>query len=140
MISRFRLTLDAAMMMAARSRHYQEHADLSRRFRCVVWGSSPQCHRNYEMTITETVKADDIDNALYRVHVLAGQVRDHAEQLLSPDDDSLRERHIQLLDSMSGLVETHAIPAVLIGFWSIIVRRQVGRIVPRLALGTSYRR
>lgn len=115
-LSRFRLSMDTALMVHYRVENMLAASRPARFFRYLTWDSSPQFHRDYEMTVVESVSRERLPGALEVMHTVVFQMEKSFDELTDDEDDTLRNVHISHLAFLGGILTSHTLPAVLIGF------------------------
>ena len=114
-LSRFRLTVDTAMMFQMRVKHWRELTGDIKVCRYLTWDSSPQYHRDYEMTTVESIPLSEVATALKVAHIIYGDAWLRSGELLDPEGSTVQERHLEQLSILSGLIHIHALPPVVVG-------------------------
>ena len=111
-ISRSHLTLDVGFMMHRRVRNSLKPEQI----RYLMWDSSPQFGRDYQMCLVQEVEAQDLAHMFLKVQCLvqAWQPQDGVEPAF--DDEQAIEHEAQQMQELRAKLQVHALPTVLIGF------------------------
>ena len=110
-ISRFRLTMDVAAMLRARVRNWQLYQQGVRSCRYVLWNSSPQFHRDYELVLIDTLTIDDDLKVVEAMYSMAQSVQLEAEDLAQDEERMVMQ--FSEMETVRVAISRHALQCVL---------------------------
>ena len=113
-LSRFRLSADVAFMLWQRVQHHLEHLRHEDFCRFMLWDSSPQYHRDYELILMESVSRWELPDLWGHLETIATENFHDDLDRLTPD-----QKHAAAVASMNSIrhsLHVHALPATQIGF------------------------
>ena len=128
-ISRARLTLDVGFMLHKRVENWLNPDKI----RFLMWDSSPQFGRDYQMALVQEVKKDDLPVALrslLRMETLfVGDAPDFG------DDEAFVQTRADM-DILRKIICLHAVPSVLIGFGAASFSHKLWSLLHAIRLET----
>ena len=132
MISRFRLTLDVAMMLRQRVANHNSFLSGHRAARFLTWDSSPQFHKDYELILVESAAYENLPRILSLSNGLYMESLEALEDVCT--DQQALEKHCQDMADLGPLVVRHALPCVLIGFGAASLSHKVAALAHAVRL------
>ena len=135
-VSRFRLTIDVAVMLKDRCRHYEEYRANIMPVRHLTWDSSPQFNRDYESVLVQTIECTDILPALQLARDIQVTATTRIEELLPYDheDHGVLQEHIEDMQKLRKMIKIHALPSVCIGFGASSFEHKLSALVHAVRL------
>eukprot|EP00439_Symbiodinium_sp_Y106_P044041 s2186_g5.t1 len=127
-ISRAHLTLDVGFMLHHRIRNRLSPGMV----RYLLWDSSPQFGRDYQMCLLQSVASADLPCVLQsfsRMHELFQNDESESFDLDENQTAALLEQSRQHMDALTSKLELHALPTVLIGFGSATFEHKLGAMM-----------
>ena len=118
-VSRAHLTIDAGFMLQQRIYNRTSPDQL----RYLMWDSSPQFGRDYQMCLLQSVAKSDLPSILQNLVQLC-QLRED-DDAINFDDDAVLEQEQMLMSDLRSKIRTHALPTVLIGFGAATFQRKL---------------
>ena len=140
-ISRAHLTLDVAFMLHKRV----ENLQCPSKVRYLMWDSSPQFGRDYQMSLVQEIRKEDLPLVLrgFRTLMDAGGAAAGAGALQAAELLENEEAFANMKASMDMLhekVTVHALPAVLIGFGAASFSHKLWALLHSIRLETFTER
>ena len=111
-ISRAHLTLDVGFMLHQRVRNLQ----CSEQLRYLLWDSSPQFGRDYQMCLVQSVESTDLPQILQSFNSMFQLWGSDDENAVSFDDEDAIQQDALHMENIQKRLCLHALPTVLIGF------------------------
>ena len=135
-ISRFRLTMDTAMMLLERRRHWREYKQGEQHVRYLMWDSSPQFGRDYELALVHSLAFCHLAAAWKLACCIQGTADKQTEELLNSeeDDSDLLDKHAKDMARLHGMLGVHSLPCVLIGFGASSFAHKFGALLHSMRL------
>ena len=111
-ISRGHLTLDVAYMLHHRVCNWKRPDKV----RYLMWDSSPQFGRDYQMCLTQAIESCELPSMLQSFYSLCELWQTEDEPRPNFDDQAAIEQDSNLINEIHKTLCIHALPTVLIGF------------------------
>ena len=111
-ISRAHLTLDVGFMLYQRVRSLQ----CPEQVRYLLWDSSPQFGRDYQMCLVQSVDSSELQQILQSFNSMCQLWKSDDENAVSFDDEDAIQQDALHMENIQKRLCLHALPAVLIGF------------------------
>ena len=129
-LSRFRLCFDVGMMLRERLKNHEAHRTGKAQWLYLVWDSSPQYHRDYELAFLESVAKRDTPKLMRLLEEIALDAA--SDDLLASLE--LQDKHKRDLEAATALIHRHNLPAVMIGFGNASFAHKFGALCHALRL------
>ena len=128
-VSRFRLSFDVGYMVMQRLANAFDDAAAAR-CRYLMWDSSPQYHRDYELALVDTIDSADLVEA----SKLAQRIFEAAADAEILSDEAKQTAHQRDVDALGAMIRRHALPCSLIGFGSCSFAHKVAALLHAMRL------
>ena len=131
-LSRFKLSLDVGFMLFYRLCNMKHQEAGTTQCKYLVWDSSPQFNRDYELALVESVAEDDLRRAWCLISSIYSLSSDRWYELL--EDEGLQEEHHAHIQCLKSMMHTHALPCSFIGFGSSSFSHKVAALMHTMRL------